>query len=125
MASKNLDVGEVVKTAFLEAGRDETVAVEEAIKAEAIMWLSEQIKDSGLTQSQFGDKIGWSQSTVSALLRGNLEDYSVARVNKALAVFGAKIEMNPKLVKPKKARTNILGAMRGQIRIAPDFDDPG
>jgi predicted XRE-type DNA-binding protein len=36
--------------------------------------------------------MGWTQSTVSGLLRGDLEDYSIKRINKALAVFGAEIE---------------------------------
>ena len=101
--SRAVDARQVMEDIFLSAGHDPIEAAEEGIKAEAVQWLAQQIKASGLTQVEFGARIGWPQSTVSALLRGNLEDYSLARVNKALAVFGARIVLHPELELPQAA----------------------
>jgi predicted XRE-type DNA-binding protein len=100
---KMINAREFMEGFFIAAGRDETTASEEGAKAVAVEWLAARIRDANLTQSGFGEKIGWSQPIVSALLRGNLGDYSIDRLNKALAVFGGRIETAMRLHLPAPA----------------------
>ena len=62
------------------------------VKSAAIDFLRGKLIESGMTQTELAQRSGLARSHVSEMLAGRLARFSVDRVNRALAVFEARIE---------------------------------
>lgn len=71
--------------------------------------ITKVIQKKGLTQSQAGELIGLDQPKVSALVRGNLDQFSVDRLFLFLAMLG--LDVNIRIAKEPKDR-------RGKVTVA-------
>ncbi len=72
-------------------------AEELAVKTQAVLVVSKGLHDQGLSQAEFGRRIGWKQPVVSSLVRGELDLFSWNRINQALKPFGKQVRIHYEL----------------------------
>lgn len=77
-------------------------------KAELVYKLGRMIADRRLTQAQTAEILGINQPKVSALLRGQLDGFSVERIMRFLVALGNDVEI---VVKPTSQQ-------RGHVRVS-------
>jgi transcriptional regulator with XRE-family HTH domain len=70
----------------------------EAAKAAAISFLRQRLSASGMSHTQLAKKAECERSHISEMLSGRVERFSLARINRVLAVFGASIRVSYRLV---------------------------
>ena len=69
-----------------------------AVKAAAISFLKARMSESGMTQTELARKADCERSHISEMLSGRVERFSLDRINRVLAVFGANIRATYQLV---------------------------
>ena len=62
------------------------------VKSAAIDFIRGRLAETGMSQTELAKRAGLERSHVSEMLAGRLARFSVDRVNRALAVFNARIE---------------------------------
>ena len=63
-----------------------------AAKSAALAFLRAKVIETGMSQSELAKRAGLARPHVSEILAGRLARFGVDRLNRALAVFGDKIE---------------------------------
>jgi predicted XRE-type DNA-binding protein len=84
------------------------------VKADLTMRISQIIRKRGLTQTKAAAVLGIDQPKVSALLRGQLDGFSIERLVRFLVALGCVIELK---VKEGERRSGKPGASR-RARVA-------
>jgi predicted XRE-type DNA-binding protein len=78
------------------------------VKAAAISFLKDRMSETGMTQTELARKADCERSHISEMLSGRLERFSLDRINRVLAVFGASIQVSYQLISDN--RQNALAA---------------
>jgi predicted XRE-type DNA-binding protein len=86
----------------------------EAAKAAAISFLRQRVSESGMSHTQLAKKADCERSHISEMLSGRLERFSLARINRVLAVFGASIQVSYRLVSDDRRSPALPGSTRSQ-----------
>jgi predicted XRE-type DNA-binding protein len=81
----------------------------EAVKAAAISFLRQRLSESGMSHTQLAKKADCERSHISEMLSGRVERFSLARINRVLAVFGASIRVSYRLVSDDRRNLTALG----------------
>jgi predicted XRE-type DNA-binding protein len=68
------------------------------VKAAAISFLKARMSESAMTQTELARKADCERSHISEMLSGRVERFSLDRINRVLAVFGANIRVSYQLV---------------------------
>ena len=84
----------------------------EAAKAAAISFLRQRVSESGMSHTQLAKKADCERSHISEMLSGRVERFSLARINRVLAVFGASIQVSYRLVSDDRRSRTALGSAR-------------
>lgn len=84
-----MSIERIASEAFAQLGYADSDQL--GAKVGAVGIVRQGLKANGWTQQQFADRIGWQQPNVSALLGGELDRFSVDRINEALRPFGERI----------------------------------
>jgi transcriptional regulator with XRE-family HTH domain len=79
-----------------------------AAKAAAISFLKDRMSETGMTQTELAQKADCERSHISEMLSGRVERFSLDRINRVLAVFGASIQVSYRLISDN--RQNALTA---------------
>ncbi|MGH7819373.1 MAG: helix-turn-helix domain-containing protein [Candidatus Binatia bacterium] len=66
---------------------------DEAFRAALVYWLAEEIKARGLTQAEAAKMLGVDQPSVSRLMRGQFERFSVERIIRFLMNAGRDVRI--------------------------------
>jgi hypothetical protein len=82
----------------------------EAVKAAAISFLRQRLSESGMSHTQLAKKA--ERSHISEMLSGRVERFSLTRINRVLAVFGASIQVSYRLVSDDRRSLTVLGSTR-------------
>jgi transcriptional regulator with XRE-family HTH domain len=85
------------------------------VKAAAISFLKERMSETGMTQTELARKADCERSHLSEMLSGRLERFSLDRINRVLAVFGASIQVSYQLVSDNRQNAP---AARASVRRA-------
>lgn len=92
-ANRNLAVVESSGNVFADAGFPPGEAEELLAKAELVRQISMAIKGRGLTQARSRRLLGLSQPAITALLRGQLHDFSTEQLFRFLTILGCDVEV--------------------------------
>ncbi len=76
---------------FLAAGLPDADSL--LIKQEAVEYLRQRLTESEMSQAELARRAELEPSHISEMLAGKLTRFSIERMNRALAVFGATIEV--------------------------------
>lgn len=76
-------------------------AEEEAVRASLVLHLAQELDSRGLTQSDAAKLLGVDQPTVSRIMRGRFERFSLERIIRFLVAAGRDV----KIVIPSARRT--------------------
>jgi predicted XRE-type DNA-binding protein len=95
---------------FRDLGID--LSPEDIFKIEIARRISNSIQERGLTQTQAAKRMGTDQSKVSAVLRGRLEGFSIARLMEYFLLLGHDIDIrvSKKYREHEEGRLNIRAA---------------
>src|SRR4051794_40584994 len=91
---------------FADLGRAD--ADEAMAKAKLAYEISSLIESAGLTQAQAAKKLGVDQPKVSALLRGRLAGFSIARLFRFLNDLGQDVEISIRPTTRKSAAVHVM-----------------
>lgn len=87
---------------------------DEALRAELVFQLAESIKERGLSQAEAGKLLGVDQPTVSRLMRGQVERFSLERIFRFLLDAGREVRIvlpaSPRQAKGRRGRLFIEAA---------------
>lgn len=76
-----------------------------AVKAAAISFLKDRVSETGMTHTELARKADCERSHISEMLSGRVERFSLDRINRVLAVFGASIQVSYRLVSDDRKNT--------------------
>ena len=68
------------------------------VKAAAVAFLKDRMSETGMSQTELARKADCERSHISEMLSGRLERFSLDRINRVLAVFGASIRVSYQLI---------------------------
>jgi predicted XRE-type DNA-binding protein len=68
------------------------------VKAAAVAFLRDRMSETGMSQTELARKADCERSHISEMLSGRLERFSLDRINRVLAVFGASIQVSYQLI---------------------------
>jgi predicted XRE-type DNA-binding protein len=76
-----------------------------AVKAAAISFLKDRVSETEMTHTELARKADCERSHISEMLSGRVERFSLDRINRVLAVFGASIQVSYRLVSDDRQNT--------------------